>query len=85
MLWSAPRRLCPKWLYLLFIVDTRFTVEDIKGALLKQLKASKDTSIVVKKPEDENIHFTNYGNTVWTLQEGAGINKMKRGFKLFMR
>ncbi|XP_027144522.1 agrin isoform X7 [Larimichthys crocea] len=44
-----------------FKPDTRFTVEDIKGALLKQLKASKDTSIVVKKPEDENIHFTNYG------------------------
>uniref|UniRef100_A0AAX7V8W2 Agrin n=1 Tax=Astatotilapia calliptera TaxID=8154 RepID=A0AAX7V8W2_ASTCA len=47
-----------------FKPDTRFTVEDIVGALLKQLKASKDTSISVKKPEDENIRFTNYGNTV---------------------
>ena len=37
-------------------------MEDIEGALLKQLKASKDTSIAVKKPEDENIRFTNYGN-----------------------
>uniref|UniRef100_A0A3Q3CAH8 Agrin n=1 Tax=Haplochromis burtoni TaxID=8153 RepID=A0A3Q3CAH8_HAPBU len=44
-----------------FKPDTRFTVEDIVGALLKQLKASKDTSISVKKPEDENIRFTNYG------------------------
>uniref|UniRef100_UPI0037E850BC agrin isoform X1 n=1 Tax=Semicossyphus pulcher TaxID=241346 RepID=UPI0037E850BC len=44
-----------------FKPDTRYTVEDIEGALLKQLKASKDTSIAVKKPEDENIRFTNYG------------------------
>ncbi|XP_056277972.1 agrin isoform X4 [Pseudoliparis swirei] len=43
-----------------FKPDTRYTVEDIKAALLKQLKASRDTSIAVKKPEDENIHFTNY-------------------------
>ena len=50
----------------MFIVDTRYTVEDIEGALLKQLKASRETSIAVKKPEDENIRFTNYGNTVWT-------------------
>uniref|UniRef100_A0A8D0AWN3 Agrin n=1 Tax=Sander lucioperca TaxID=283035 RepID=A0A8D0AWN3_SANLU len=49
-----------------FKPDTRYTVEDIEGALLKQLKASKETSIAVKKPEDENIRFTNYGNTVWT-------------------
>ncbi|KAF0036733.1 hypothetical protein F2P81_012045 [Scophthalmus maximus] len=44
-----------------FRPDTRYTVEDIEGALLKQLKASKETSIAVKKPEDENIRFTNYG------------------------
>ncbi|XP_078110554.1 agrin isoform X1 [Sander vitreus] len=44
-----------------FKADTRYTVEDIEGALLKQLKASKETSIAVKKPEDENIRFTNYG------------------------
>ncbi|XP_017266760.1 agrin isoform X2 [Kryptolebias marmoratus] len=44
-----------------FRPDTRYTEEDIVGALLKQLKASKDTSISVKKPEDENIGFTNYG------------------------
>ncbi|XP_070824522.1 agrin isoform X6 [Chaetodon trifascialis] len=50
-----------------FRPDTRYTVEDIKGALLKQLKASKDTSIVVKKPEDENISFTNYGLTFMPL------------------
>lgn len=37
-------------------------MEDIEGALLKQLKASKDTGIVVKKPEEENIRITNYGN-----------------------
>uniref|UniRef100_A0A8C2X311 Agrin n=1 Tax=Cyclopterus lumpus TaxID=8103 RepID=A0A8C2X311_CYCLU len=50
-----------------FKPDTRYTVEDIKGALLKQLKASRETSIAVKKPEDENIHFTNYGNAVWVF------------------
>ncbi|XP_074537267.1 agrin isoform X5 [Halichoeres trimaculatus] len=44
-----------------FKPDTKYTVEDMEGALLKQLKASKDTSIAVKKPEDENIRFTNYG------------------------
>uniref|UniRef100_A0A3Q3QEC3 Agrin n=1 Tax=Monopterus albus TaxID=43700 RepID=A0A3Q3QEC3_MONAL len=43
-----------------FKPDTRYTVEDIEGALLKQLKVSKETSIAVKKPEDENIRFTNY-------------------------
>lgn len=43
-------------------IDTRFSVEDIEGALLKQLKASKDTGIVVKKPEEENIRITTYGN-----------------------
>ncbi|XP_076596610.1 agrin isoform X7 [Chaetodon auriga] len=50
-----------------FRPDTRYTVEDIEGALLKQLKASKDTSIAVKKPEDENIRFTNYGLTFMPL------------------
>ncbi|XP_016517471.1 agrin isoform X12 [Poecilia formosa] len=44
-----------------FRPDTRYNVEDIEGALLKQLKASKDTSISVKKPTAENIRFTNYG------------------------
>ncbi|XP_051947304.1 agrin-like isoform X2 [Xyrauchen texanus] len=44
-----------------FDPDTRFNVEDIEGALLKQLKASKDTGIVVKKPEEENVRITNYG------------------------
>ncbi|XP_029975271.1 agrin isoform X4 [Salarias fasciatus] len=44
-----------------FRPDTRYSVDDIVGALLKQLKASRDTSISVKKPEDENIRFTNYG------------------------
>ncbi|XP_057175889.1 agrin isoform X5 [Triplophysa rosa] len=44
--------------------DTRFSVEDIEGALLKQLKVSKDTGIVVKKPEEENIRITNYGLSV---------------------
>ncbi|XP_070695421.1 agrin [Pempheris klunzingeri] len=44
-----------------FKPDTRYTAEDMEEALLKQLKASKETSIAVKKPEDENIRFTNYG------------------------
>ncbi|XP_030588612.1 agrin isoform X2 [Archocentrus centrarchus] len=44
-----------------FKPDTRYAVDDIVGALVKQLKASKDTGISVKKPEDENIHFDNNG------------------------
>uniref|UniRef100_A0A673LHA0 Agrin n=1 Tax=Sinocyclocheilus rhinocerous TaxID=307959 RepID=A0A673LHA0_9TELE len=44
-----------------FDPDTRFSVEAIEGALLKQLKASKDTGILVKKPEEENIRITTYG------------------------
>ncbi|XP_045065333.1 agrin-like isoform X3 [Coregonus clupeaformis] len=44
-----------------FDPETRFMVEDIEGALLKQLKAAKETAIVVKKPEEENIRFNNYG------------------------
>ncbi|KAM8829956.1 agrin isoform 2-T2 [Synchiropus picturatus] len=44
-----------------FKPDTRFTVEDIEGHLIKQLKASKDAGISVSKPEEENIRFNNYG------------------------
>ncbi|KAG9332758.1 hypothetical protein JZ751_014857 [Albula glossodonta] len=44
-----------------FDPDTRYTVEDIEGALLKQLKAAKESAIVVKKPEEDNIRFNNYG------------------------
>uniref|UniRef100_A0A8C8EQQ4 Agrin n=1 Tax=Oncorhynchus tshawytscha TaxID=74940 RepID=A0A8C8EQQ4_ONCTS len=40
-----------------FNPETRFTVQDIEGALLKQLKAAKETAIVVKKPEEENIRL----------------------------
>uniref|UniRef100_A0A8C7Y9E3 Agrin n=1 Tax=Oryzias sinensis TaxID=183150 RepID=A0A8C7Y9E3_9TELE len=47
-----------------FRPDTRFTADDIMEALLKQLKASKDTSISVKKPEGKNIHFSSSGNAV---------------------
>lgn len=50
--------------------DTRYTVEDIEGALLKQMKASKDTGIAVKKPEEQNIRFTNYGNSARRLSGG---------------
>lgn len=53
--------------------DTRYTVEDIEGALLKQMKASKDTGIGVKKPEDQNIRFTNYGNSARRLSAGGGV------------
>ncbi|KAM9752573.1 agrin isoform 6-T6 [Menidia menidia] len=44
-----------------FRPDTKYTLEDVEGALLKQLKASKDTSISVKKPEHQNIRFINNG------------------------
>lgn len=62
------------FLILCFLVaDTRFSVEDIEGALLKQLKVSKDTGIVVKKPEEENIRITNYGRQL-------EIHPMRNGF-----
>uniref|UniRef100_A0A4W5KW64 Agrin n=1 Tax=Hucho hucho TaxID=62062 RepID=A0A4W5KW64_9TELE len=41
-----------------FDSETRYTVEDIEGALLKQLKAAKETAIMVKKPEEENIRLS---------------------------
>ncbi|CAL8324993.1 unnamed protein product [Merluccius merluccius] len=44
-----------------FKAATKFSVEDIEGALLKQLKASRDSSIAVKKPEHDNVRFTNFG------------------------
>uniref|UniRef100_A0A671RYE7 Agrin n=1 Tax=Sinocyclocheilus anshuiensis TaxID=1608454 RepID=A0A671RYE7_9TELE len=40
----------------------KVTPKAIEGALLKQLKASKDTGIVVKKPEEENIRITTYAS-----------------------
>ncbi|XP_058499960.1 agrin isoform X3 [Solea solea] len=57
----APSRSILAFVEAHFRPDTRYTVEDMEGALLKQLKASRESSIAVKKPEDENIHFTNYG------------------------
>ena len=42
--------------------DTLFSVEDVEAALLTQLKASRDSSIAVKKPEHDNIRFTNSGS-----------------------
>lgn len=41
--------------------DTRFTVEDVGDALLKQLKTAKEPGIVVKQPEEEYIRFNTYG------------------------
>ena len=53
--WGMIKLLVPCFL------DTRYTVEDIEGALLKQLKAAKEAAILVKKPEEDNIRFSNYG------------------------
>uniref|UniRef100_A0A4W4G296 Agrin n=1 Tax=Electrophorus electricus TaxID=8005 RepID=A0A4W4G296_ELEEL len=47
-----------------FDPDTRFTVDDIEAALLKQLKLTKGTGIVVKQPAEEYIRFSNYGLSV---------------------
>uniref|UniRef100_A0A8B9J6Z1 Agrin n=1 Tax=Astyanax mexicanus TaxID=7994 RepID=A0A8B9J6Z1_ASTMX len=47
-----------------FDPDTRFTVEDIEASLLKQLKTSKGTGIMVKQPEEEYVSFTKYGLSV---------------------
>ncbi|XP_053542529.1 agrin isoform X2 [Ictalurus punctatus] len=47
-----------------FDPDTRFTVEDVGDALLKQLKTAKEPGIVVKQPEEEYIRFNTYGISV---------------------
>uniref|UniRef100_A0A673LK35 Agrin n=1 Tax=Sinocyclocheilus rhinocerous TaxID=307959 RepID=A0A673LK35_9TELE len=44
----------------------KVTPKAIEGALLKQLKASKDTGILVKKPEEENIRITTYAVPFFT-------------------
>uniref|UniRef100_A0AAY5EY32 Agrin n=1 Tax=Electrophorus electricus TaxID=8005 RepID=A0AAY5EY32_ELEEL len=49
-----------------FDPDTRFTVDDIEAALLKQLKLTKGTGIVVKQPAEEYIRFTTTVTTVAT-------------------
>uniref|UniRef100_A0A8C7JPP4 Agrin n=1 Tax=Oncorhynchus kisutch TaxID=8019 RepID=A0A8C7JPP4_ONCKI len=61
------RSLAPSNSILAFVeahFDSGNTGQDSFGknrALLKQLKAAKETAIMVKKPEEENIRFTNYG------------------------
>uniref|UniRef100_A0A8B9H467 Agrin n=1 Tax=Astyanax mexicanus TaxID=7994 RepID=A0A8B9H467_ASTMX len=49
-----------------FDPDTRFTVEDIEASLLKQLKTSKGTGIMVKQPEEEYVSFTKYASVTTT-------------------
>lgn len=44
--------------------DTRFTVEDVSEALLKQLKTAKEPGIVVKQPEEEYVRFNNFGKNL---------------------
>uniref|UniRef100_A0A8C6WKB2 Agrin n=1 Tax=Neogobius melanostomus TaxID=47308 RepID=A0A8C6WKB2_9GOBI len=58
----APSRSILAFVEAHFKPGTKHTVDDIEKALLKQLKASRDTSIAVKKPEDQNIRF-NYSKT----------------------
>ncbi|XP_072305716.1 agrin isoform X3 [Eucyclogobius newberryi] len=53
----APSRSILAFVEAHFKPGTKHTVEDIEKALLKQLKASRETSIAVKKPEDQNIRF----------------------------
>nr|XP_023685478.1 agrin-like isoform X3 [Paramormyrops kingsleyae] len=60
------RNLAPSNSLLAFVevhldADTRHTVENVEGALLKEVKSTKQTAIVVKKPVEENIRFNNYG------------------------
>lgn len=40
---------------------TSYTAADVQGALLKQIKASKKTTILVKKPQQEHIKFMDFG------------------------
>ncbi|XP_053339274.1 agrin [Clarias gariepinus] len=47
-----------------FDPDTGFTVDDVRDALLKQLKTAKDPGIVVKHPAENYLRFTKQGLSV---------------------
>nr|XP_009940178.1 PREDICTED: agrin [Opisthocomus hoazin] len=40
---------------------TSYTAADVQGALLKQIKASKKKTILVKKPQQEHVKFMDFG------------------------
>lgn len=43
---------------------TSYTAADIQGALLKQIRASKKKTILVKKPQQEHIRFMDFGESL---------------------
>ncbi|XP_010003562.1 PREDICTED: agrin [Chaetura pelagica] len=42
---------------------TSYTAADVQGALLKQIKASKKKTILVKKPQQEHVKFMDFATT----------------------
>lgn len=42
---------------------TSYTAADIQAALLKQIKASKKKTILVKKPQQEHVKFMDFGES----------------------
>ncbi|NXO13306.1 AGRIN protein, partial [Oriolus oriolus] len=56
---------------------TSYTAADIQGALLKQIRASKKRTILVKKPQQEHVKFMDF---VWnsSLSTGPGIARKSR-------
>lgn len=42
---------------------TSYTAADVQGALLKQIKASKKKTILVKKPQQEHVKFMDFGES----------------------
>lgn len=48
---------------------TTYTSRDVQRALLQQVKQSRKKSIVVKKPEQDNIKIVNFGKLISVLIE----------------
>ncbi|XP_033375262.1 agrin [Parus major] len=53
---------------------TSYTAADIQGALLKQIRAAKKKTILVKKPQTEHIKFMDFGEC-----PGIGVSKCQGG------
>nr|XP_023651627.1 agrin-like isoform X4 [Paramormyrops kingsleyae] len=50
-----------------FDSDTSYTMTDVAEALVKQIKASKETGIVVKKPVESHTRFYSHGLSTLTV------------------
>lgn len=49
---------------------TSYTAADVQAALLKQIRASKKKTILVKRPQQEHVKFMDFGEPVGWAQRG---------------